>query len=191
MPVRADGTIGAAGRPGRLRVSAGLGLVAAAGVIAWTTTTGSDGSVEAWVATQPVPVRGPVSGAQFESASVTLPDETVLWPDGRQPSGVATRSVSPGEPLLVTDVAPASPDGARRVTLAVASEQLPDGLVPGDVVDVWAPGSPAPLLSDVVVTGVVPPDIGSGRVEVAVAQTEVRAAVQAASTEQLVLVRHP
>lgn len=191
MSVRADGSIGTAGRNGRSRITVGLGLVAAAGVVAWTATTESDDSVEAWMATQPVPVRSQVSEGQFEPVSVTLPDDTVLWPQEQPPSGVATRSVGPGELLLLTDVAPASPDGARRVTLAVAPEQLPEGLGMGDVVDVWAPGSSGALLPDVVVTQVSPPDIGPGRVEVAVAEAEVRAAVQAASTEQLVLVRHP
>ncbi len=192
MAARADGTIADHQRMGRLRVGAGLGLVVAAAVLAWAAMSSGGSTAQAWVARAPVPESGVVDVAQFQLADVTLPEPAVLWPATTVPSGVTTRSIAPGQPLLGADLTSAAPAGLRRVTLPVDPDQMPEGLVAGDVVDVWtAATTTGPLIAGVVVQQVSPPDIGTGRVEIAVPADDVPAAVRATAAEQVVLARHP
>ena len=192
MSQRLNGTLGDHRRSGRLRVVAGLGLVAAAATVAWAATVSGGTPARAWVARAPVPSQGAVTAQQFELVDVALPDDSVVWPATDSPSGVAARTITPGQLLLRTDLTPAVASGARRITLPLDPEHLPDGLAPGDVVDVWAAGTDmGPLVAAVVVQQVSPPDVGPGRVEVAVTQADVPAAVRAATGGDLVLARHP
>lgn len=193
MSARADGTIGDHERVGRLRVVAGLGLVAAAAVLAWTVTSAGGPTAQAWVAREPVPESGTATSQQFELVDVVLPDTSALWPAAAVPTGVSTRSIAAGQPLLSADLtATAQAAGVRRVTLPVDPEKMPQGLAPGDVVDVWtAAATTGPLIQAVVVQQVSPPDVGPGRVEVAVASDDVAAAVRATAADQVVLARHP
>ena len=192
MAARADGTIADHHRRGRLRVGAGLGLVLAAAVLAWAATSSGGSTTQAWVARESVPESGVVEVAQFQLADVTLPEPAVLWPATTVPSGVTTRSIAPGQPLLGADLTSAAPTGLRRVTLPVDPDQMPEGLVAGDVVDVWtAATTTGPLIAGVVVQQVSPPDIGTGRVEIAVPAADVAAAVRATAADQVVLARHP
>lgn len=175
-----------------MRVGAGLGLVLAAAVLAWAATSSGGSTTQAWVARESVPESGAVEVAQFQLADVTLPEPAVLWPATTVPSGVTTRSIAPGQPLLGADLTSAAPTGLRRVTLPVDPDQMPEGLIAGDVVDVWtAAATTGPLIQAVVVQQVSPPDIGTGRVEIAVPAADVAAAVRATAADQVVLARHP
>lgn len=187
MSPRANGTVTSSQRHSIGRIAVGVILVAAAGVAVLAGRT-SDGP-NAWVARDAIPEHGVVDPTRFELAPVSVPDPAVLWPVSVPPEGQAARTIAAGAPVLAADLTGA--DDHRRVTLPVEPANLPAELAPGDVIDVWGTAGGTPLVAAAVVQSVSPPDIGPGRVEIAVPAAEVGAAVRAAATDRLVLVRLP
>ncbi|MFN8125791.1 MAG: hypothetical protein U0R64_04700 [Candidatus Nanopelagicales bacterium] len=181
-----DGTVHDSGIRSRPRLWAGVALIAASAVVGAAALWGGSPAPTAWVARAPIAAGTRIDPASFERASVQVPDPQILWPGEVTPTGVATRSLQVGEPLFV---ASAQDTGAgSRVTLPVPAELLPVGLGVGDLVDVWEDGDAA-VLAGVPVTAVVDDQTGTGRVEVAVPETQTASAVRLASVERLVLVR--
>ena len=173
------------------RLAVGAVLVGAAAVTAvMTTGEGGDG-VTALVVTRAVAEGAALGSGDVRAATVQVPEPGVLHGPSLAPGATAARSLSPGEPLLVRDVVASHPDD-RRVTIPVSPEALPSGLGVGEHVDLWQPGRPsAPLIADVVVAGVTPPDIGAASVEVLVGPADVATAVAATTTSDIVLARRP
>lgn len=187
MAVRPDGTVITQGARGRGRLLAGCALVLAAAVICVLSLGGESAGGQAWVATGAVARDAGADISDFTLATVEVPDPRVLWPSEREPLGVAVRTINAGEPLLAGDLS--AGDARSRVTLPVAPDHVPPDLQAGDVIDVWTAGSTAPLVAAAVVQAVTPPDLGAGRVEIAVDAQQVSAGVRAASSDGLVLVR--
>lgn len=193
MRVRSGGSAGSvtqrAERSGP-RLVIGVGLVAAAAVVAFTTGTGDEG-FSALVATRPVAQGTALDGGAVRQVIVDVPDPTVLHPPQLSDGAIAGRSLTPGEPVLVHDVVGRRPDD-RRITLPIAPAAMPVDLGVGEHVDVWQAGrSSTPLITDAVVAGVTPPDLGEARVEVVVGPADVATAVAATTTPDIVLARLP
>lgn len=189
MSVRANGRIADPPRHGAARIVVGAALVVAAVAVAWMARAGPGVGPQGWVAVHDVPERGQVVSSSFALAAVSVPQSEVLWPASREPAGHAARTITAGEPLLAADLV--GPPSHHRVTLPVDPQNLPADLLPGDAVDVWSGGDPVPLVEAAVVQSVSPPDLGPGRVEIAVVESEVASAVRAAATDRLILVRLP
>ena len=177
-------------RPGT-RLTVGIVLVAAAAVTAvMTAGDGTDG-VAALVVTRPVAEGAVLAADDVRPATVQVPDPAVLHGPRLTTGVTASRTLAPGEPVLASDVVPGHPDD-RGVTIPVSPETLPAALGVGEHVDVWQPGRPsAPLIADVVVAGVTPPDLGAASVEVIVGPADVATAVAATTTPDIVLARRP
>lgn len=172
------------------RVVIGIGLVAAAAVVAFATHGGGAG-VPALVAARPVAEGTALDAGALQQATVEVPDPTVLYQPPLAADVISARSLAPGEPLLARDVTTRRPDD-RRITLPIAAQAMPADLVAGERVDVWRPGQAAtPLIADAVVAGVSPPDLGDARVEIVVGPADIERAVAATTTPDIVLARLP
>ena len=129
--------------PIRTRLTMAHALMVLAALVAFVATTrvleDRGRRVDVVVAAVPLGRGEPIDAGRAGLATISIAAGTLdgsLVGPAEVPSGVLVRDISPGEPLLRSDVLPAL-DGVRALALPVDPEQIAGlGLREGDVVDV-------------------------------------------------------
>lgn len=121
------------------RLVAGLLLVLGSVVVGARVVAAADDTTPVLVATSDLAPGQPLTGSMVETRDVVLDGNLELYYTGAVGAGyVVVRPVDEGELLARSAVAPSTDTGAiRYVTVAVPATEVPSGLAPGDVVDVW------------------------------------------------------
>lgn len=137
----------AAARPPRRswrdpRLLVGLVIVAACVLAGARLMAGADDTVAVWTLRADLPAGSPVDEADLESARLRFGSEeaagrylsaSAVIPEGM----VLLRDLGAGELLPRAALGPEGARGLAELPLSVASELVPSGLRPGELVDVW------------------------------------------------------
>lgn len=147
-----------------LRLMVGVLLVLGSVAVGARVVGAADDTVPVLVAAEDLTVDRPLTAGLVQTRQVLLEDGLARYLSGDVPEGyVMVRPVAAGELVPRSAVAPADEvaEDLRYVTVALPAAELPAGLRPGRVVDVWvAPDGDAvgavaePLLDGVTVTDV-------------------------------------
>ncbi len=121
------------------RLVTGLLLVLGSVVVGTRVIAAADDTVPVLVATSDLAPGQPLTAAMVETRQVRLEGTLDLYHTGEVGDGyVVVRQVSAGELLPRSSVTAATDtDAVRYVTVAVPVAEVPAGLRPGAVVDVW------------------------------------------------------
>ncbi|WP_166426710.1 SAF domain-containing protein [Labedella populi] len=125
-----------------VRLVVGVALVAASIAGVWAVVASADRSVSVYAAGTTI-VAGNVVGTEdlvVEQVSLGRSADLYVAPGGLVDGAVATRSILAGE-LVPAEAIAATADLAMAPVVVSVSGELPEGVVAGRDVDVWASGS--------------------------------------------------